>query len=204
MNAGGTMLRVYEGIRRRVVTGGFAPGERLEPARLAEDLHASVTPVRDALHRLTGERLIESWQQEGFRQILITEGVLRDLYRWSADLLALALKQPGEGTADLAPLEAAAPYPDRLAALFAHIACRHDNHEIRIAVENLNARLYRARIVEAEIWDDCDLEIAALVDHLVDPSALRRQVSRMHRRRLHQAGRIAARLRPHDDRRERH
>lgn len=203
MNAGGTMLRVYDAIRRRVIIGEFAPGERLEPARLAQDHHASVTPVRDALHRLTGERLIESWQQEGFRQILLTEAVLRDLYRWSADLLALALKQAGRDAADLPPFDAGESFPDRLAALFMHIARRHDNHEIRIAMESLNARLYRARIVEAELWDDCDLEVAALAAQLVDPGALRGLLSRMHRRRLHAAGLIAARLRPGDDARAR-
>jgi DNA-binding FadR family transcriptional regulator len=204
MNAGGTMLRVYDALRERVVFGDFVPGERLDPARLAGELHASATPVRDALHRLTGERLIDSWQQEGFRQTVLTEALLRDLYGWSADLLALALRLRPSVDQPWTPLAHDSAYPDRAGALFDHIARRHDNHEIRHAVANVNARLHRARAVEAVIWPDCNAELAALADHLANPGALRRLVRRHHRRRLRSADRIAARLRPRDDRLERH
>lgn len=204
MNAGGTMLRVYDALRQRVVVGDFAPGERLDPARLAGEHHASATPVRDALHRLTGERLIDSWQQEGFRQTVLTEALLRDLYSWSADLLTLALRQRWSADQPWTPTLPDGAYPDRVGALFDHIACRHDNHEIRHAVANANARLYRARAIEAVLWPDCDAELDALVDQLANPTVLLRLVRRLHRRRLHAAEHIAGRLRPRDDRLERH
>lgn len=196
MNAGGTMLRVYDSLRRRIMTGAFAPGERLDPGRLAEDHNASVTPVRDALHRLTGERLIESWQQEGFRQVFVTEAMLRDLYGWSADLLALALKRTGDRTPGWTPPGPDDAYPDRVAALFSHIARSGDNHERWFAVENLNARLHLARSVEANMLDRCEEELAGLIQHLGDPAALRRALGQFHRRRLQATARIAALLRP--------
>ena len=58
---------------------------------LADELNASVTPVRDALHRLTGERLVEAPRHEGFRVPMITETMLRHLYAWHLDLLLLAV-----------------------------------------------------------------------------------------------------------------
>jgi DNA-binding GntR family transcriptional regulator len=86
------MARVYQALKARVMAGAFAPGERIDPARLSADLAASATPIREALHRLAGERLVESWQQEGFRQPFVTEANLRDLYGWSEDLLRLLLR----------------------------------------------------------------------------------------------------------------
>ena len=59
------MERVYFELKAKVMRAAFAPGERLDPAQLARNLGVSPTPVRDALHRLSGERLIETWHQEG-------------------------------------------------------------------------------------------------------------------------------------------
>lgn len=203
MNAGGTMLRVYDSVRRQIMTGAFAPGERLDPARLAMDHNASITPVRDALHRLTGERLVESWQQEGFRQVFMTEAMLRDLYGWSADLIALALRRPGDCAAEWMPPASDDAYPDRIAALFSHIARCHHNREHWFAVENLNARLHRARSVEATMLDRYEEELAALIQYLANPAALRRALGQFHRRRLQAAPRIAALLRPGHEQRDR-
>ena len=79
MSPGATMERVYRVLKAQVMHGEFAPGERLDPSVLARDLGASPTPVRDALHRLSGERLVDSWHQEGLRQPIVGEGDLRDL-----------------------------------------------------------------------------------------------------------------------------
>jgi len=75
--------------------GAFRPGERLEPAAFSDKLSASVTPIRDALHRLTGERLVETPRHEGFRVPLVTETMLRHLYTWHLDLLLLAIARRG-------------------------------------------------------------------------------------------------------------
>src|ERR1700746_388476 len=87
----GTFERVYAAIKARLRSGVYRPGERLEPAALADELNASVTPIRDALHRLTGERLVEAPRHEGFRVPMLTETTLRHLYAWHQDLLLLAI-----------------------------------------------------------------------------------------------------------------
>src|SRR5689334_5300531 len=91
MSPPGTFDRVYAAIRQRLREGAYRPGERLEPTLLSDELNASVTPVRDALHRLTGEHLVEAPRHEGFRAPMITETMLRHLYAWHRDLLLLAV-----------------------------------------------------------------------------------------------------------------
>src|SRR5256885_14478398 len=91
MTPPGTFERVYAAIRQRLREGAYRPGARLEPALLSDELNASVTPVRDALHRLTGERLVEAPRHEGFRVPMMTETTLRHLYGWHLDLLLLAV-----------------------------------------------------------------------------------------------------------------
>src|SRR6185503_4923243 len=100
MTPPGTFERVYAAIRERLRDGLYRPGERLEPALLSDELNASVTPVRDALHRLTGERLVDAPRHEGFRSPMLTETTLRHLYAWHLDLLLLAVMRRGPSAAD--------------------------------------------------------------------------------------------------------
>src|SRR5574338_228961 len=101
MTPPGTFDRVYAAIKQRLRDGVYRPGTRLEPATLSDELNASVTPVRDALHRLTGERLVEAPRHEGFRVPLVTESMLRQLYSWHLDILLVALARARAEAADL-------------------------------------------------------------------------------------------------------
>ena len=46
--------------------GSFSPGARLAAAEIAENLHLSPTPVREALSRLAGEGLLEDHPGQGY------------------------------------------------------------------------------------------------------------------------------------------
>src|SRR5688572_2575600 len=92
MNAGVTFERVYFALKDLLGSARFAAGQHLEPAVLSQDLNVSVTPVRDALHRLAGEGLVDTSRGEGFRTPAVTEVGLRHLYRWNAALLDLAVR----------------------------------------------------------------------------------------------------------------
>jgi hypothetical protein len=197
------MERVYSELKTRVMRGEFAPGERLDPVQLAGTLAASATPVRDALHRLSGERLIDSWHHEGFRQPLMAEAELHDLYAWASALLLLVLS--GRNGAPLGaepPLGASgtSAYADELSRLFRKIAWLSKNRELRYAVASLVDRCHIVRVAELHVDPACRGEVAAMDEDFRFGrwSALRSKLTRFHRRRAIFAGRVVAELRPRE------
>jgi len=89
MSPGPTFERVYLELKRQLREGTRPPGTPLEPAAIGEELGTSFTPVRDALHRLVGEGLVENPQHNGFSVPRPTEQALRDLYTWNGEALAM-------------------------------------------------------------------------------------------------------------------
>lgn len=151
MNAGVTSERVYDALKARLLGGTMLPGARLEPKKLAALLASSVTPVRDALHRLAGEQIVEMRAAEGFQLPLVTEPGLRELFHWNQELLRLALRRwPATPTTPTTPDEPppAAGDTDHVRALFAAIAARSGFAELARQVEAASDRLAVARIAE--------------------------------------------------------
>ena len=195
MNSGATAERVYDALKRQIGERVYRPGDRLDPATLAEGLASSVTPVRDALHMLTGEGLVETRVSDGFHLPQIDEPSLKDLYAWNAEVLSLAIRTwPRAGSNAAAPDDARAN--DNAEALFQHIAERSTNSEHLRAIQSLNARLHAARIVEDGVLVAIDSEIAALHTALRMESrhALRQMIVTYHRRRRLAAAEIVRRL----------
>jgi DNA-binding GntR family transcriptional regulator len=59
--------KVYAAIREHILDGSFPPGERLVESRIAEQIKTSRTPVREALHLLESEGLLEAIPRAGYR-----------------------------------------------------------------------------------------------------------------------------------------
>jgi DNA-binding GntR family transcriptional regulator len=59
--------KVYAVVREDILNGRFSPGERMVETRLAEEIHTSRTPVREALHMLEREGLLEAIPRVGYR-----------------------------------------------------------------------------------------------------------------------------------------
>ena len=197
------MERVYRLLKAQVMHGDFAPGERLDPSVLARDLGTSPTPVRDALHRLSGERLVDSWHQEGFRQPIVAEADLRDLYEWAAALLALSLvrQRPDPSLPDPARGEDRdSDYAAEVARLFRAIALLSDNRELRFAAANMIERSHAFRAAEVRVDPGCCAAIAAMDEDFRFRrwSALRAKITRFHRHRVALAGRVVAEMRPRE------
>jgi len=196
MNAGATAERVYHALKRRLLSGEFVPGGRLEPARLSESLASSVTPVRDALHRLVGERLVESRASEGFHLPLVTEGTLRDQYRWHEDLLRLAIRAwPTAASRHSLPVQVPQPSEDA-PALFALIASRSDNGEYGLQIVACTDRLATARFAENSVFDDIESELRSLSEAFLEETSVRlsKLVRIYHRRRLRAVPDIVRRM----------
>lgn len=189
MTPPGTFERVYAAIRQRLREGVYRPGDRLEPAHLSDELNASVTPVRDALHRLTGERLVDAPRHEGFRVPMMTETLLRHLYAWQLDLLLLALtKRQAMTLADeilAETVSADAPPHDRQNALFLALARAAANPEHTAAVDLLVHKLEPIRRLERSFLDEMDVETSEIARalHAHNRKALRSSLIRYHRRR---------------------
>ncbi|QNM83344.1 GntR family transcriptional regulator [Sphingomonas sabuli] len=182
MTAPSTFERVYASIKERLVSGDFRPGERLEPVHLSEELNSSVTPVRDALHRLTGERLVDAPKQEGFRVPVVSEVMLRWLYQWHRDLLLLALASRVLRTAS--PSEPASDFGSGRSSLL-QLAETSGNPELVHALQSLRDRLGPFERVEAQLLDGFEDEAAAIAKAVTDRNLrdLRRLLLAYHRRR---------------------
>lgn len=193
MNAGPTTERVYHALKERITGIGVRPGERLDPNALASALDTSVTPIRDALHRLAGEQLVDVRLHEGFHIPLLGEGRLRELYMWNGDVLALALRGPMAAAARGRDDSGYAERPRlvdgaivaRTAALFAAIAAIAGNAEIERAIGSANERLHAPREAETVVIQDGAGELRAMGDAFAgkDIGALRKQLRSYHRRR---------------------
>src|SRR3546814_18453571 len=92
MNSGATFERVYDALKGRILGNEFRPGERLDPARLGSELHSSPTPIRDALHLLMGEGLVDTRLGSGFHVVMIDAPALQDLYSWNPEVLLLSVR----------------------------------------------------------------------------------------------------------------
>lgn len=183
MNAGSTFERVYRSIRAELLRGAYRPGEMLEPRSLAERHFASVTPIRDALHRLAGERLVEASPHDGFRVPLMTENALRDLYAWQEQLAILALRLSRAGGQDLPPSTGTAI--ERTRQLFTGLAARSGSVELLSATTQACDRLEPARHAEAQLLADMDEELSML-EQLLSRNAwqdFRAQLTRYRTRR---------------------
>lgn len=196
------MERVYGALKGEIMRGGLAPGMRLDPARLAHDLNASATPVRDALHRLAGERMVDCWPQEGFHVPLPSEPSLRDLYGWHREILLAALRNLSSRAGGVrmplgASVEDGPSRAPQAIELFGAIAENSDNLEHRYALTNASDRLSLARIAEVELLGEAGLATQAIRSAWVDRdlTALRREIARYHRTRLLAVPSIAAALR---------
>ena len=83
--------RVAEDLRQSILRGDLAPGEKVNLDRLRAQLGVSLSPLREAISRLTTVGLVLSEDQRGFRIAPVSVGNLAEVTRLRADLESLAL-----------------------------------------------------------------------------------------------------------------
>jgi len=84
--------RVYERLRDHILAGGIALGERLDERLLAERMHVSRTPIRDAVGKLVKEGLVEHRAYQGNFVRSFTVQEVTDLYELREELEAMAAR----------------------------------------------------------------------------------------------------------------
>ena len=191
---------LYREVRRALRSGSYVPGQRIDPATLAEEFHASATPVRFALYRLVGEGLIADHGRSGLHVPLPTEVVLRDQYDWMRRLLLMACDicfnaspPVADETKDISPADdlAGATWE-----FFDVIARATDHRSLHRAVEQANDRLAPVRRIGLGLVHDAIDELSALIRHWRqrDEQALRAGLNAYHERRSQLVPHIVASL----------
>lgn len=80
-------------IREALASGRYAPGERLQAKRVAEDLNLSLTPVREALLSLATEGLVVMAPHRGATVAEYSEGQLAEVFAIRAQLESYATEK---------------------------------------------------------------------------------------------------------------
>lgn len=108
--AGSLADRAYAAIRDRLVMLEIRPGEPLNDERLAEELGTGRTPVREALKRLEGDRLVVAYPRRGTFATAVDITDLAHLSEVREQLEPLAARSAARnaGSADRAALAALA------------------------------------------------------------------------------------------------
>lgn len=84
--------RAYNDLKSDLLSGRFAPGERLTEEHLAKSLGVSRTPVREALHKLESEGLVKPLESRGFYVARDSREELEDLFDIRAALEGYAIR----------------------------------------------------------------------------------------------------------------
>ena len=152
----------YAELKSRIVTGHWQPGERLEVSRLASELGVSVTPVRESLNRLVGERLVALEYGHGFSTVRLTEQDLRDLLAFNLGLLLSACALRTGPDPAVRQAETATGIAVRSAQLFEQLAADSGNGELVEAMCSLNDRLHAVRNHDDHVLVDAEAELTEL------------------------------------------
>lgn len=186
MSAGVTSERVYDALKSHLLGGRILPGERIEPVSYAKALETSATPVRDALHRLVGEYLIEMRPAEGFLVPAMSNSGLGSLYTWHFEIMRLALRRwPRDLRAQLPNVDGSG-YADRARRLFTMLAVYSGDVELVRQTAAASDRLSTARVAEARILADADRDLCVLAAIVNEGNSRKvaKQLSAYHRSRI--------------------
>ncbi|MGW1347030.1 GntR family transcriptional regulator [Kribbella sp. NPDC002412] len=82
--------QVLAELRRRIVDGDYAQGERLTETRLADDFGVSRNPVREALRVVEAEGFVQILPRRGAVVVTLDEVAVRDLFAVREQLETLA------------------------------------------------------------------------------------------------------------------
>lgn len=180
--------RAYQHLKSAIL-GGKLRSEMLDIRGLGDQLRMSATPVREALARLSAERLVRFVPQHGYAVVRLSAQRLEQLYDLSGLLLEACLQRAARigheaGAHAIPPL--ATGYADKISALSETIASAQPNRELLAQVEAVTQRLFVARQAEPRFFPDADVVAARLASLWTggNYAELGRQLEDHHRSRV--------------------
>ena len=91
----------YDLIRSEIINCSLAPGQQIAQAQLVEKYGLGLTPVREALQRLTHDGLVQPYPRFGYIVSPVTEDLVRHLFEYRLILetagVGLATTRAGDG-----------------------------------------------------------------------------------------------------------
>jgi DNA-binding GntR family transcriptional regulator len=157
-------VHVYAELKQTLLNYRFAPGRPLHPSELAGQLKVSVTPIREALHRLEGEHLLVFIPNKGFfckalniqemrelsvlRHVLLQYPIAVNVNSMKGDPFAACCIQFDAGfeqTDDPVRLQV-----NFVEDLFSQIAALAKSRTLALLVANLNDRTHYVRTLDFE------------------------------------------------------
>lgn len=183
-----------EALRSQLRSGRLVSGEPLTITELAHDLGLSATPVREALSRLAGERLIEDRRGRGYFAPRFDVSDLVELYGLRRLYLAEALVTDGAEP----PPEPDEPTPPaaRLGQVLDWIVARAGNRALFDAYRQVGERLAPSVRIEGKVFSVED-ELDAVEESLGDRTRLATTLGDLHEARRLRAADLVRAMRAH-------
>lgn len=174
---------VYERVKARIIAHEYAPGKRIQVEPLADQFFVSSTPVREALIRLSAERVINDVPKAGFFIKEISAAEIEGLYALQQLLLDWCLSTIGNdcrGNDNRTPgilkpphifdetghgKEISSDAAIRIMnELFTHISRQSGNADVIGLIGNINDRTHYIRTKYFEIFEDAGCQLLQLCE----------------------------------------
>jgi len=194
-----TADRIQRELKLNIIDGRFPPGAVLGLQLIAGMFGTSISPVRDALNRLVGERIVELQPGGGFAVPIFDSRKAYNIYSWHADIAKAIVKvmdsldqigSPpaflGEGRSEPVAIAGAT------AEFFNALASCSPNPEHQVAIEILGERLHILRLHEGMLSRQAE-ELGSLwkLARSGNRNATRVAMWHYHRKRLLRASEIS-------------
>lgn len=189
-----TAERIYHQLKLDIMSGRFHPGVSVISQVVAAEYGTSVSPVRDAMHRLLGERLLRHHEGGGFEIPHVTADELRSLYQWHDEIIRLAIRHRDASAAMDTAIEQRLEKLDgenglaivqATTEVFQTIARGSSNSEHAFAIAEIGGRLFTIRLSEHGLRDRKSELIAVWNGYVCgQESAIRDAIRAYHRRRM--------------------
>lgn len=157
--------RAYRRLKSDILNGVLPTGP-IDIRILGDRLRMSVTPVREALARLSAERLVKLAPHHGYAVAAISMRRLENLYELSAALVDLALSRSAPAQRNHLPVPDPArdvrTYEAGMMSLVREIATAQANLELAEHLVALGERLAPARRCEFVVIPRCQSEMERL------------------------------------------
>jgi len=166
----------YEILRDKIMRKEFGPGQRLDLETIEGQLGISRTPLREALHRLASERLVEIVPRSGTFVTVLSSEDIAESYEVRRAIELYAVEQAAQQASDQQLVECRAllrdlanlgvaqnvveAYPQYLSAdheLHRRIVALANNQRLSRAYERENVHTQLARVHYRRIM--CDLDV---------------------------------------------